>query len=432
MQAEDGVRGRRASDISVSIEEAIREGRLTPGAQLPTVRSLADRLHVSPSTVSAAYRYLRQRGVISTHGRGGTKVHSRPPVEASQFPGDTTVDPTLRDVGSTPVDMELAQINRDALTEMVERRDLDDEGQLERRLAKDLDAVGVETSAVIAMNSGREALSRVLESHLLPGDRVGIESPSSAEVRDVLSLSGLEPLSIQLDEGGPTPRSLAAALPRVKAVILTPRAQNPTGVTIDAVRASELRTQLRTRAEVVVIEWDPAGDLAGAPFEPVVDPDFPRWAHVRSYRDLFVGQADLAALAGDPVTTSRVKGRQILSGTDLTPIERRLALSVLDHPGTPHRADGVARHLATRRVMLMAALRHRGIDSTGQAGPHVWIPTHDQSLTVRGMRELGWRVVPGDRPDNSAAQGIRVAVETLDATSGSRFADDLLEVLADL
>jgi DNA-binding transcriptional MocR family regulator len=432
MQAEDGVRGRRASDISVSIEEAIREGRLASGAQLPTVRSLADRLQVSPSTVSAAYRYLRQRGVISTHGRGGTRVHSRPPVEAPQLPEDTTIDPSLRDVGSIPLDMDLAQINRDALTDLVERRDLDDEGQLERRLAKDLDAVGVDVSAVIAMSSGREALARVLESHLLPGDRVGIEAPSSAEIRDVLSLNGLEPLSIQMDEGGPTPRSLGATLPRVKAVILTPRSQNPTGVSIDAERASELRTLLRTRPEVLAIEWDPVGDLAGTAFEPVVDPDFPRWAHVRSYLDLFVGQADLAALSGDAITASRARGRQLLSGTDLTPIERRLALSVLDHPGTPHRTDGVARHLATRRVMLMAALRHRGIDSSGQAGQYVWIPTHDQTAAARGMRELGWRVAPGDMPDNNSAQGVRVAVDSLDATSGSRFADDLLEVLADL
>ena len=432
MQAENGVRGRRASDISVSIEEAIREGRLAPGAQLPTVRSLADRLEVSPSTVSAAYRYLRQRGVISTHGRGGTRVHNRPPVEASVTFLERGEDLGLRDVGVVPVDADLAQINRDALTELVERRELDDEGQLERRAAKDLDAIGVEASAVVVLGSGREALARVLESHLLPGDRVGIEAPSCAELRDVLSLNGLEPQAIQMDAGGPIARSLATALPRCSAVILTPRAHNPTGTTIDAARASELRTALRQRPDVLVIEWDPTGDLSGVAFEPIADPDFPRWAHVRSYRDLFSGQADLAALTGDPVTLSRVKGRQLLSGTALTVIQRRFALGVLDHPGTPHRTDGMARHLGTRRVMLMAALRHRGIDSTGQSGHFVWIPTHDQAATVAGMRELGWKVSAGDRPDNHSAHGIRVAAETLDAAGGSRFADDLLEVLADL
>jgi len=426
------VRGRRASDISVSIEEAIREGRLTPGAQLPTVRALADRLQVSPSTVSAAYRYLRQRGVISTHGRGGTRVHSRPPVEAPTVPPGNAGDAGLREVGVAPLDTDLAQINRDALSDIVERRELDDEGQLEQRLAKDLDAVGVDSTAVIALGSGREALARVLESHLLPGDRVGVEAPSCSEIRDVLSLGGLEPQPVAMDIGGMSPRSLSSVLPRCRALIVTPRAHNPTGTAIDAARASELRTVLRTRPDVLVIEWDPASDMAGVEFHPVADPDFERWAHIRSYRDQFAGQADLAALAGDPVTTSRVKGRQLLSGTDLTPIARRFALSVLDHPGSPHRTDAVARHLSTRRVMLMAALRHRGIDSMGESGPHVWIPAPDQEAAVAGMRDLGWNTIAGDRPDNHTTQGIRVAVETLDATGGSRFADDLLEVLADL
>ena len=431
MQADDGVQGQRASDISVSIEEAIREGRLAPGAQLPTVRSLADRLEVSPSTVSAAYRYLRQRGVISTHGRGGTRVHSRPPVEAT-VETDPHADSSLRDVSTIHVDTDLVQINRDALTEVVERRELFDDGQLEQRLAKDLDAAGVEATSVVAVSSDREALARILESHLLPGDRVGIEAPSSATIRDVLSLGGLEALPIQMDAVGALPRSLSSALPRVKAVIITPRAQNPTGASLDAARASELRTLLRTRPEVLVIEWDPAGDLAGVELHHVADPDAPRWAHVRSYNDLFAGQADLAALTGDPVTTSRVKGRQLLSGTELSPLSRRIALNVLDHPGTPHRTDGLSRHVATRRVMLMAALRHRGIDSMGQSGPFVWIPTHDQEATAAGMRDFGWRVGSGDRPDNHTAHGIKVAVDTLDAQSGSRFADDLLEVLADL
>jgi DNA-binding transcriptional MocR family regulator len=432
MQADDGVRGQRASDISVSIEEAIREGRLSPGAQLPTVRALAERLDVSPSTVSAAYRYLRQRGVISTHGRGGTRVHSRPPVGAPSQAADRQSDAGLRRVGVAPVDTELAQINRDALMEIVDRRELDDEGQLERRLAKDLDANGVDATSVVAFRSGREALTRVLESHLLPGDRVGIEAPTCTEIRDVLSLNGLEALSIQLDAEGPTPRSFGAVLPRVKAVIVTPRAQDPTGCAIDAARASELRTLARAKPDVLVIEWDPEGDLAGVPLEPVADPALALWAHIRSYRNLFADQTDLAALAGDPTTTSRAKGRQVLSGTELTLIERRLALNVLDHPGTPHRTDGVSRHLASRRVMLMAALRHRGIDSQGVAGSHLWIPTLDQAKAVNGMRRLGWSVTPGDRPDTHSAQGVRVAVDTLDATSAGRFADDLLEVLADL
>jgi DNA-binding transcriptional regulator YhcF (GntR family) len=42
------------------------------------MRELAERLGVNPNTVAAAYRTLRERGVIETHGRRGSRVRSKP------------------------------------------------------------------------------------------------------------------------------------------------------------------------------------------------------------------------------------------------------------------------------------------------------------------------------------------------------------------
>ena len=64
--------GSSATEISRSVEKVIREGKLKPGEALPPVRSLAEELGVSPTTVNAAYRNLRTRGLLVAGGRQGT------------------------------------------------------------------------------------------------------------------------------------------------------------------------------------------------------------------------------------------------------------------------------------------------------------------------------------------------------------------------
>jgi len=52
----------------------IATGALTPGEQLPTVRSLAVELQVNLNTVAKAYKELEIRGVLSTQQGSGTFV----------------------------------------------------------------------------------------------------------------------------------------------------------------------------------------------------------------------------------------------------------------------------------------------------------------------------------------------------------------------
>ena len=71
------------SDIPIYIQIrnqivlGISDGRLSPGEQLPTVRSLAEEMGVNSMTVNKAYQLLKQEGYIYTDRRNGAKVRER-------------------------------------------------------------------------------------------------------------------------------------------------------------------------------------------------------------------------------------------------------------------------------------------------------------------------------------------------------------------
>lgn len=63
--------------IILQIEMAVADGRLGPGAQLPTVRGLAVELSINPNTVARAYNELEIRGLVSTQHGTGTFISDR-------------------------------------------------------------------------------------------------------------------------------------------------------------------------------------------------------------------------------------------------------------------------------------------------------------------------------------------------------------------
>jgi len=62
---------------------AVADGRLAPGAQLPTVRQLAVDLSVNLNTVARAYKEMEIRGIVETQQGTGTFVAHRKPERKS-------------------------------------------------------------------------------------------------------------------------------------------------------------------------------------------------------------------------------------------------------------------------------------------------------------------------------------------------------------
>jgi len=66
------------------IKEMIVNGKLKPGDQLPTVRTLALELRVNFNTVARAYRILDENEIISTQQGRGTYILDMPPPEVTE------------------------------------------------------------------------------------------------------------------------------------------------------------------------------------------------------------------------------------------------------------------------------------------------------------------------------------------------------------
>ena len=141
--------------------------------------------------------------------------------------------------------------------------------------------IAARTEAAIA-GGALDGVERSLQTQLRPGDRVAVEDPGWPRISDLVRSLGLRPEPVLLDQHGPLPGELARALDRgAKAVIATPRGQNPTGAALSAARGRELRALLGRQPDVVVIEDDYIAAVAGVPYVSLHDGSA-RWVVIRS------------------------------------------------------------------------------------------------------------------------------------------------------
>ncbi|KUN85401.1 aminotransferase class I/II-fold pyridoxal phosphate-dependent enzyme [Streptomyces griseoruber] len=428
MLGEYRIAGRRAADISANIERAVGEGALEPGQPLPPMRELAVTLGVNPNTVAAAYRTLRERGVIETHGRRGSRVRPKPATtgrekvrldvpEGVRDLADGNPDPALLPPLASAFAAAAARADREPV---LYGADPVDPG-LARAARAALDADGVPAGPLTVASGSLDAVERVLAAHLRPGDGVAVEDPGWGRTLDLVPALGLRPVPVGVDDEGPLPDDLRAALEGgARAVLITDRAQNPTGASVTAARARALRSVLADHPGVLLIEDDHGHGIVDLPLSPLAGVTR-HWAFVRSVAKAYGPDLRLAVLTGDEVTVDRVRGRQRLGPGWVSLLVQR-AVVLLWGDGA---VDGtaVASAYRERREALIAALAERGVAAHGRSGMNVWVPVPDETGVVARLLHAGWAVSPGARFRLSAGPGIRITVSTLTEQETGPLAD---------
>lgn len=406
--------GRTAAEIAESLELAIDRGRIPPGDQLPTVRGLAAELGVSPVTVATAYRSLKQRGLVIGEGRRGTRVRAG---AGTPYLTLTPVPEGVRNLALGNPDPGLVPSLARGLRAVDPRSPLygvrANLPELIEAIGAQLDTDGIARDRIAVVSGALDGIERVLLATCRPGDRVVVEDPCFPRVLDLARALGLVLVPVTVDDHGPQPDTLARALrASVRAAVFTPRAQNPTGAYLDSGRARELRRVLDRFPQLLVIEDDYAGPVAGAPLE-TLTAKRTRWAHVRSFSKVLGPDLRVAFVAGDEATLSRVEARQRLGAGWVSHILQRIALELLTDPAAARLLARAEKAYAARRHAMLKALGDRGIESFGRSGINVWVPVRDEIATVRALFDAGWAVSAGERFRIESPPGIRITISTL-------------------
>lgn len=405
---------------------------MAPGVALPPVRRLADELGVSPGTVATAYKELRRRGIVVTRGRGGTVVAPAPAVASRRPP---KVPEGVRDLAGGHPDPALLPtlLPPSHLSPGVRsHRSAPRLARLEETVRDWLGADGVPVEHVTFAHGALDLINRVLSVELLPGDGVAMEDPGYHHLLDLVAALGLRNVPVAVDDEGMRPQALRAALRAgVRAVVLSPRAQNPYGGCFSAARRNALAEVLRDAPDVLVVENDHASEVAGAALHTLSAAGPARWVHVRTVSKFLGADLRWAAAACDPVTLARHDGRLLLTSGWVSHLLQETVHGLLTDEGTRALVARARETYAVRRTALAGELAARGIASRAASGLNLWVPVRDESAVVNGLRSYGWWVAAGARFRLSSEPGVRIAAAGLVPADAARLASDFVAVLGE-
>ncbi len=253
--------GRRAA-LERALRDAIRSGRLAPGARLPSTRALALELGTARGTVTAAYDQLIAEGYLVGRRGSGTTVADltdmsppRPAVQAQRRTPRYDLRPGAPDVTTFPVAAWLRSACR-ALANAPSSAfgSGDPAGQWPLRVA--LSEYLGRTRGVLARPEQVVITTGYVQALALLAGLVGedgamaMEDPGLPFHRDVVRRAGLTVVPLPVDHAGARTDLLARM--DVAACVLTPAHQFPLGMTLHPQRRHYAVEWARERGGLVI------------------------------------------------------------------------------------------------------------------------------------------------------------------------------------
>ena len=405
--------------IADALELEIRSGALKHNERLLTVREFSRRLGVSGTTVAAAYKLLAQRGLIDSRVGSGTRVSTPPsPAKRLSSPGSTpdkaspwrrraqtfhinhlqTAFPAARNYASGTPNPDLLPVD------ILRRAWLAAASNLTastlryagpspvKALAHVLvprlreDAVPARASDLVIGSSAQQlmTLSAKVASTLFQRAflSVAVEEPGYPTIFDTYERLGHRLIGVQVDHEGLMPSALEQALSQgAKATLVTPRAHNPTGVSLSAERLHDLADVLANYPDVVIIEDDQFADATIArPGSFLSDGRLEdRVIYIRSFSKAIAPDLRLAVAVVRPRLRAMLMEEKFYAdGWSSTLAQNALANAFADPDLNPFLADSCLTYSDRRRRLSQTIVQEVGGVADIKImpsvdGPNIWL-----------------------------------------------------------
>jgi GntR family transcriptional regulator / MocR family aminotransferase len=234
--------------VENALREMVRDGRLAPGARLPSTRALCGQLGVSRGVLVDAYAQLAAEGYLQTRRGGGTTVASaiartRPPSPAVTGTPKVKYDmspfhPALAGFPRAAWSAAIGRVLRTAPDERLGYPDPAGVAQLRATLVSYLGrarGVRADPEQVVVVSGLRHGVDLLWLALAGQGARrVAVERPGWRGIAETAKAAGLRLLALGVDEQGVTVEGLRDR--SVDAIALAPAHQYPTGAVLSPAR----------------------------------------------------------------------------------------------------------------------------------------------------------------------------------------------------
>ncbi|SFB02848.1 DNA-binding transcriptional regulator, MocR family, contains an aminotransferase domain [Rhizobium sp. NFR07] len=428
----------KAEMVMATIRQRIAGRALTPGARLPSVRSLAGTLAVSTSTVVDAYERLVAEGaIVSRPGSGFYVANQAAPFSPAEAGPklDRAVDPfwisrqslesssdSLKPgCGWLPPSWLPEEAMRKALRSL-SRADaslLADYGSplglppLRRLISRRMAERGMEASPeqIMLTESGTQAIDLLCRFLIEPGDTVLVDDPCYFNFHALLRAHRAKIVGVPYTAHGPDLAAFAAIVSehRPRLYITNSAIHNPTGAVLSPVTAHRV-LKIAEEFDLTIVEDDifadfesPAGGSSGAGVAPrlAAFDGLERVIHIGSFSKTLSAAARCGFIAARPDWIEGLTDLKIATSFAGGHLTEELVHAVLSDGGYRRHMEGLRARLAKAMAEVTGKLQDLGIEPVlkPQAGIFLWcrLPDgKDAAELARTCLKRGIVLAPGN------------------------------------